>query len=180
MSKFKSFTLDCQIRLPGWSTGIPSPTLDPGYSTCSWQLTSVWYHIFFLSGNPRFERAALQDTVDSLRRQIESLTRWCRPSSLDASLIRFEHLFNDNFSTQGTPKLKHITVLHNAIKAIIQLFIWWWKFWKITIKEDSINGVEVCTLYRLGCPWLFAPAWDLGHLGWERLTSFHSACCGSN
>ena len=136
--------------------------------------------LIIFSWNRRFERAALQDTVDSLRRQIESLTRWCRPSSLDASLIRFEHLFNDNFSTQGTPKLKHITVLHNVIKAIIQLFIWWWKFWKITIKEDSINGVEVCTLYRLGCPWLFAPAWNLGHLGWERLTSFHSACCGSN
>ena len=156
-----------------WILGIPH-LLDSQPPVCGTMF------IFFSSWNSRFERAALQDTVDSLRRQIESLTRWCRPSSLDAHLIRFQHLFNDNFSTQGTPKLKRITGLHNIIKAIIQLFIWWWKFWKITIKEDSINGVEVCTLYRLGCPWLFAPAWDLGHLGWERLTSFHSACSGSN
>merc|ERR1712212_516592 len=39
-------------RLPGWSTGIPSPVLDPG-----------------------LERGSLQETVDSLRRQIDSLTR---------------------------------------------------------------------------------------------------------
>merc|ERR1711971_1014798 len=39
-------------RLPGWSTGIPTPVLDPG-----------------------LERGSLQDTVDSLRRQIDSLTR---------------------------------------------------------------------------------------------------------
>ena len=52
--KFKSSTLlvlntyDCQIRLPGWSTGIPSPSLDPGYSTYSWEpTTSVWYHVYY-------------------------------------------------------------------------------------------------------------------------------------
>jgi len=39
-------------RLPGWSTGIPSPVLDPGS-----------------------ERGSLQETVDSLRRQIDNLTR---------------------------------------------------------------------------------------------------------
>merc|ERR1712051_283102 len=37
-------------RLPGWSTGIPSPALDP-----------------------RLDRGSLQETVDSLRRQIDSL-----------------------------------------------------------------------------------------------------------